>query len=241
MAPEIAGVSRALVTVPSPDGSEPPHQALFPIRSAIHRSPSTLTSTGNWHKEHRGSIREEDTDHKIATGCVRAKRLGLRQSSAAFPTTAQAKAPGDWRTPRRFPPAAACPIFTVCGAAGGHFRSGQCWLPDNGQLDRLGGANDDSVPGELCARCPPKGAGGSPAFGRPALRRSPRATVLPAAKEIRPAGRRRRPAPSAGTDPARPPGCQGSQGQSALRVRCLSAWRAHQSLCRTAGVLAPGH
>jgi hypothetical protein len=56
-------------------------------------------------------------DQKMAGGCVCAKRFGLRQSTAAFATNAPAKAPEDWRTPRRFAPAVALPIFIVCGAA----------------------------------------------------------------------------------------------------------------------------
>jgi hypothetical protein len=59
------------------------------------------------------------SDQKMAVGCVRAKRLGLRQSPAAFATGARGKAPEDWRSPRRFAPAVARPIFIVCGAACG--------------------------------------------------------------------------------------------------------------------------
>jgi len=55
----------------------------------------------------------------LLDGPVRAKRLGLRQSPAAFATVAQAKAPENWRTPRRFAPNAALPIFMACGAARG--------------------------------------------------------------------------------------------------------------------------
>jgi len=54
---------------------------------------------------------------KMAVGCLRAKRLGLRQSPAAFASSAQAKAPEDWRSPRRFAPAAIHPVFMACGAA----------------------------------------------------------------------------------------------------------------------------
>jgi len=54
----------------------------------------------------------------MPVGSVSAKRFGLRQSSAAFPTSALAKAPEDWRTPRRFAPAVAHPIFIVRGATG---------------------------------------------------------------------------------------------------------------------------
>jgi hypothetical protein len=59
------------------------------------------------------------TDQKMAFGCLRAKRLGLRQSSAAFATSPQGKAPGDWRTPRRCALTAARSVFMACGAACG--------------------------------------------------------------------------------------------------------------------------
>jgi hypothetical protein len=59
------------------------------------------------------------SDQKMAAGCPRAQPLGLCRlaGTAAFATSAPAKAPGDWRTPRRFAPTTARPIFTVCGAA----------------------------------------------------------------------------------------------------------------------------
>jgi O-6-methylguanine DNA methyltransferase len=63
------------------------------------------------------ALRRRTPDQKMATGCVRAKRLGLRQSAAAFAVGPQARAPGDWRTPRRFAPATARSIFIACGAA----------------------------------------------------------------------------------------------------------------------------
>jgi hypothetical protein len=57
----------------------------------------------------------------MAVRRLRAKRLGLRQSPAAFVTIAQAEAPEDWPTPRRFAPAAAYPISMLCGAACGRW------------------------------------------------------------------------------------------------------------------------
>jgi hypothetical protein len=70
----------------------------------------------------------------MPTGSDGAKRLGLRQSSAAFATSPQGKAPGDWRTPRRFAPATAHPVFIVCGAACGMLSGSKmiadCRLPD---------------------------------------------------------------------------------------------------------------
>jgi len=54
----------------------------------------------------------------MPVGSVRAKRFGGRQYSAAFPTSARAKAPEDWRSPRRFALAVAHPIFIVRAATG---------------------------------------------------------------------------------------------------------------------------
>jgi hypothetical protein len=61
------------------------------------------------------------SDQKMAVGCVRAKRLGPGRlaGAAAFATSAPAKAPEDWHTPRGFAPAGARPIFIVCDAVRG--------------------------------------------------------------------------------------------------------------------------
>jgi hypothetical protein len=66
-----------------------------------------------------GAARGTASHQKMAVACLRAKRLGLRQSSAAFATSPQGKGPGDWRTPRRCAPTATRSVFTACGAARG--------------------------------------------------------------------------------------------------------------------------